>query len=172
MSLFLPVFEALNESGTRYVTVGGFAVVMHGHVRLTADIDLVVDLEPDKLKGAVRTLTELGFRPRIPVDAENFADPDIRRSWIEEKGMQVFSLFDPDNPLLGIDLFVSYPLPFEDLYSRSEVMPVRGVDVRVASLSDLIDIKRAAGRATDLQDIEALEEIRRIRESEQAPNDG
>jgi hypothetical protein len=163
MSLFLPVFEALNASGARYVTVGGFAVVLHGHLRLTADIDLVVDLEPDELRRTLQTLEELGLEPRAPVEAEDFADSDIRRVWIEEKGMQVFSLFDPSNPMVSVDLFVSYPLPFDDMYSRSEVIVVGGVDVRVASLSDLIDIKRAAGRPSDLQDVEALKEIRRVR---------
>ena len=40
---FEPVFRALNDAGVRYVIVGGFATVLHGHPRLTADIDLVLD---------------------------------------------------------------------------------------------------------------------------------
>ena len=171
MSLFLPVFKALNAAGSRYVTVGGFAVVMHGYVRLTADIDLVVDLEPEETRRTIQTLLELGLEPRIPVAAEDFADPEIRKSWIEDKGMQVFSMFDPNNPLLSVDLFVSYPIPFENLHSRAETVSVSGVDVRVASLSDLIEIKRAAGRVVDMQDVEALEEIRRIRRLEQTPRE-
>lgn len=38
------VLKALNDSGVRYLVVGGIAVVMHGHLRTTADLDLVVDL--------------------------------------------------------------------------------------------------------------------------------
>src|SRR5439155_1529323 len=41
VSLFEPLFEALNTAEVRYVVVGGFAVVLHGHARLTADIDLI-----------------------------------------------------------------------------------------------------------------------------------
>ena len=47
VSLFEPIFEALNRAQVRYVVVGGFATVLHGHARLTADIDLVIDLSPD-----------------------------------------------------------------------------------------------------------------------------
>ena len=39
MSLFEPIFEALNRQNVRYVVVGGVAVVLHGHARLTADLD-------------------------------------------------------------------------------------------------------------------------------------
>jgi hypothetical protein len=47
MSLYVPVFEALNGMQVRYVVVGGLATVLHGYARLTADIDLMVDLEPE-----------------------------------------------------------------------------------------------------------------------------
>lgn len=163
MSIFTPIFEALDRSGARYVTVGGFAVVLHGHARLTADIDLVVDLDPGPARAVIGVLTGLGFRPRAPVRAEAFADPDVRRAWVEEKNLRVFSLYDPENPLLSIDLFAEYPMPFEELFERSRVVPVGGVGVRVASLPDLIAMKRAAGRPEDLQDVEALEEIARQR---------
>lgn len=43
MPLFEPLFAALEEGDVRYVVVGGLATVLHGHARLTADVDLVID---------------------------------------------------------------------------------------------------------------------------------
>ena len=60
--LYEPPFRALNASGTRYVVVGGVATVLHGYARLTADIDLIVDLEESA--AAMRALAGLGLRPR------------------------------------------------------------------------------------------------------------
>lgn len=166
MSLFLPVFQALNGSGSRYVTVGGVAVVLHGHARLTADLDLIVDLEPAAAAQAVGCLADFGLEPRAPVPAAGFADPETRRAWIEDKGMQVFSMFDPGNPLLTVDLFVSHPLPFEDLYARSVSLEIQGVEVRVASIPDLIALKRLSDRPEDTRDIAALERILELRSEE------
>ena len=42
MPLFEPVFAALERAGSRYVVVGGVAVVLQGHARFTADLDLVI----------------------------------------------------------------------------------------------------------------------------------
>ncbi len=42
MSIYQPLFRALNESEVRYVVVGGVATVLHGYARFTADIDLIV----------------------------------------------------------------------------------------------------------------------------------
>ena len=38
------IFQALEQAGARYLTVGGVAVVLHGTPRFTADLDLVLDL--------------------------------------------------------------------------------------------------------------------------------
>lgn len=171
VSIFIPLFQALNDSGARYIVVGGFAVVLHGHARLTADLDLVIDLEQDAARRVVETLASRGLEPRAPVAARDFADPKIRKSWIDEKGMQVFSMFDPANPLLTVDLFVSHPLPFEEMFARSEIFEAHGVELRVASIPDLIALKKLSRRPEDLHDIEALEEILRLR-TESEPNDG
>jgi len=141
------------------VVVGGLAAVLHGYPRLTADIDLILDLEPSPARRAMDTFTRLGFRPRAPVDAAAFADPETRAAWIKEKGMRVFSLWDPAQPLREVDIFVEHPIPFEQLWSRAEAISLATTTVRVASIPHLIELKRLAGRPQDLQDIKALEAI-------------
>jgi hypothetical protein len=168
VSLFEPLFDALNAAEVRYVVVGGFATVLHGHARLTADIDLVIDLAPDEAKKAVQTLTRLGFRARAPVDPLAFADAIVRRRWIEEKGMRVFSLWDPSNPMVEVDLFAEHPIDFEELWNHAEIVKLTRASVRIASIRDLIRLKRIAGRPQDLADVEALELILRHREGPHA----
>lgn len=164
MALFEPLFAALNEGGVRYVVVGGVATVLHGYGRLTADVDLIVDLEPAACRRAIDVLTSLGLQPRLPVKASDFADPAVRRRWIEEKGMRVFSLIDPDNPLRAVDLFAEPVLDFEELWSHAERIPLRRTEARVASIPHVVELKRRAGRPKDLEDIARLEEIQRRKE--------
>ena len=163
MSLFEPLFRALNQRGGRYVVVGGLATVLHGYARLTADVDLVVDLSPEPARKTIDALLGLGFVPRAPVDAAGFADPVVRQRWADENGMQVFSLVDGANPMRVVDLFVRSPIDFEALWSRAETMALDATTVRVAALDDLIALKREAGRRQDLDDIEQLERIQRRR---------
>ena len=139
--------------------VGGLAVVLHGVARLTADLDLVVDLEPIEARRAVDALVSLGMRPRAPVDAADFADPRVRNTWISERHMRVFSMFDPGDALRDVDLFVQNSIDFEELWGRSVVVDVGNTTARIASIGDLIAMKRAVGRPQDLTDVEALEII-------------
>lgn len=50
------MLSALNATGVRYLVVGGVAVVLHGHLRTTADLDLVVSLEPAWARGVTVSL--------------------------------------------------------------------------------------------------------------------
>ena len=163
MKLFEPLFQALNEGEIRYVVVGGLAVVLHGYARFTADLDLIIDLDPKEAERALEILQQAGFEPRIPVAAKAFADPEIRQSWIRDKGMQVFSLWDPTNPLRVVDLFAESPMDFEDLLDRSVPIQLGTTSVRIAALGDLIQMKLEAGRPKDLADVEKLQEIQNIK---------
>ena len=164
MLLYEPLFRALNASGTRYVVVGGVAVVLRGYARLTADIDLILNLEESAAARVMHTLAKLGLLPRAPVDSGDFAVASIREGWLHDKGMQIFSLFHPDNPMLSVDLFTHHPIEFESLFDRSDACDVGGVSVRVASIPDLIYLKRLADRPRDREDIEKLETIARLEE--------
>jgi tRNA nucleotidyltransferase/poly(A) polymerase len=61
MSLFEPIFAALENGAVRYVIVGGMATVLHGYARLTADVDIIVDQTPDEARKAIRALAALGL---------------------------------------------------------------------------------------------------------------
>jgi hypothetical protein len=112
------VFEALEASGARYLVAGGVAVVLHGHPRFTADLDLALALDRENLSRALRALASLGYRPRAPVPLNAFADPEQRAEWVRTKGLTVFSLWSSELTMTEIDLFVADPIPFEEAWPR------------------------------------------------------
>ena len=92
MTPYERVFTVLAGADVRFVVVGGVAVVLHGHPRLTADLDLVVDLDVEPARRAMAALTDLGLEPRLPVSAASFADQDTRRTWINDRHLQVLTM--------------------------------------------------------------------------------
>ena len=156
------IVRALNEAGVRYLIAGGLAVVAHGFVRFTADVDMVLDLDAENVRRAVSALSSLGYRPRAPVPLERFAEAQERSRLVSERGMTVFSLFSPGHVATELDLFVELPFDFELVYARAarlEVAP--GTPAPFVSIEDLVEMKRKAGRPQDLLDIERLESLRR-----------
>jgi hypothetical protein len=153
------VLAALNTAGVRYLVVGGVAVVLHGHLRTTADLDLVVSLDPANARRAIDAVAALGYRSRAPVPAERFADAAERAAWISEKGLTVFSLWSDRLPGLELDLFVREPFDFEQAWARRVTVSLDTTTATVVGLQDLVALKRAAKRPQDLADVEALEAI-------------
>jgi hypothetical protein len=96
---------------------------------------------------------------RSPPCALDFADVVERREWIATKHLDVFCMRDPKNPMVTVNLFARPRLPFEDLWTRADVFTVAGRELRVASIADLIAMKRAAGRPQDHLDVEKLERL-------------
>ena len=159
--------EALNAHGVRYLIAGGLAVVAHGYLRFTADIDIILDLHPDNVTRAIEALGSLGYRPRAPVPFRDFINPEKRRQWVREKGLTVFSLYSPDHQATEIDVFVELPLDFDPAYraaARFEIAP--GVSAVFVAYEDLLRLKKLAGRPRDLEDIERLQAIRAEESSE------
>lgn len=153
------VFAALRSSGCRYLVVGGVAVVLHGHPRFTADLDLVLALDSHNVDAAIEALGSLGYRPRAPVAFSALADPEARRRFAEEKRMTVFSLWSPELPATEVDVFVTLPFDFEAAYARALRADLGSLVVTVASLTDLIEMKQRAARPVDLEDVRALRQL-------------
>jgi hypothetical protein len=157
---FEKIFRALEEAKVDYVVVGGMAVIAHGVVRFTNDLDLVMAFDEANLLRGMRALESLGFKPRVPVPAEDFAKVENRRRWASEKNMMVFqmALLSEDN--LPVDIFIEPPFDVGKELARApryELAP--GLMVPVLHLDRLIEMKQKAGRPRDLDDVASLKRV-------------
>jgi hypothetical protein len=153
------VFSALGQHGIRYAVAGGLAVNLHGVPRMTADIDLVVDLERNNLTNFLSTMAELGFQPRLPVKAEELLRTDRRTDWIENKNLHAFTFWNTSNAIEEVDLLIRESED-TDIIERAQVIQVGNLSIRIVSIDDLMSMKARANRVQDLADIEALQVIK------------
>jgi len=154
------VVGVLNAANVRYLIVGGLAVMAHGYQRTTVDLDLVVQLLPQNILTAMRALGSLGYQPRIPVSAEQFADSFQREGWRREKGMLVFQLHSDQHRSTPIDIFAHEPFDFNTEYDNAVLQAIAPDLIgRIIGLEALMEMKRRANRLKDLADLEALQKI-------------
>lgn len=152
------IFAALNDAGVDYVVVGGLAVILHGYLRATADLDLAIGLADDNAARGMQALAAIGLQPRLPVPMAEFADASRREEWRRNRN-QVFPLWDPGNPLRSVDVFIDEPIEFGALLAGAVAKDLDGVRVPVACIPHLIEMKRRAGRPRDPDDIDKLQAI-------------
>lgn len=162
---FKAVVTALETARVRYLVAGGLAVNAHGYLRYTKDVDLVVELIPDNIRRAFAALDTLGYRPNVPIAAEQFADATSRETWIRDKGMKVLQFWSDAHRETPIDVFVIAPFAFEEVYLGALVKPLGPIPVRFVPILALIRMKEEAGRPQDRIDIDYL----RMRLEDDAP---
>ena len=159
------ILRALNDAHVRYLIVGGLAVVAHGYVRATVDMDIVLHLERENVLRAMAALKEIGYQPLVPVETADFADEQKRKLWRDEKHMMVFQMRHARPESTRLDIFVEEPFPFDEEYARAFWEEVAGVRAPILRYDTLIRLKRSSGRSQDLADIAELELIRENRKS-------
>jgi hypothetical protein len=154
------VIRAFAEHQVDFVVCGGVACVLHGVARVTNDVDLAIALTDENIDNALKAVRQVGFRPRIPEPLEALLDPNRREAWVREKNAKVFTLISDQTPL-QIDLFLEYPIPYDELKSRSRVMTSGDLSFHVSTKEDLIAAKRfvVPMRTVDQRDIEDLQEL-------------
>ncbi|OGW12537.1 MAG: hypothetical protein A3G93_02845 [Nitrospinae bacterium RIFCSPLOWO2_12_FULL_45_22] len=157
------VFSQLNARGVRYLVIGGIAVNLHGIPRMTADLDLMVDLSPANITKLIEALTLLGYSTKAPVDPNDLTDPEIRKKWQEEKHMAVFSFYKTLIPYYQIDILLENPIDFDTAYRDRDIMGTEYLPIPVISLRDLIQVKKLIGRKQDKADIESLKKVKKIK---------
>jgi hypothetical protein len=152
---------ALSESGVRYVLVGGIAIQLHGYMRATFDVDLVLAMDDANLSRFIDVAVRLGLKPSIPVPIDSLRNAAQIEQWHREKGMPAFALREPRVGGGIVDVLVRPAVPFEQLHRNAVMGALSGRQVPIASVDDLLTMKRHANRDKDRLDIAALEKIKR-----------
>ncbi|OGP33634.1 MAG: hypothetical protein A2X88_05515 [Deltaproteobacteria bacterium GWC2_65_14] len=160
---YIELFRVLREEGVRYLVTGGLAMNLHGIPRMTADVDLFVELGENNIRKFLAAMRALGFSPAVPVPPEALADPAERSRWRREKNMVVLTFKSAKRPALAIDVFIEEPMPFDSAYDRRKrVYAENGkLEIPVVGEADLISMKERSGRQQDLSDIDALRRIQK-----------
>ena len=151
------IFQALDKHRVKYLVAGGIAVNAHGYLRFTKDIDFVVQLAPENIAGTFTALGTLGYRPSVPITAEQFSDHNNRRQWIEEKKMKVLQFWSDKHPETPVDVLIDMPFDFAVELADATWKDLRDIGpIPVVKLSTLLQLKRAANREQDRIDLENL----------------
>ncbi|MDD5058402.1 MAG: hypothetical protein PHQ60_11075 [Sideroxydans sp.] len=155
------LLQSLTEGQVQYVLVGGLAVQLHGFMRSTFDVDLVLAMNDENLVRFIAVAKQLGLLPSIPVPIDALRNAGQIEQWYREKGMLAFALREPQVGGGVVDVLVRPEVPFEQLMENAVVGKLFERTVLIASIDDLLKMKRVANRPKDLLDIAALEKIKR-----------
>lgn len=156
---------ALVRAEVDFVVIGGVAVVVQASPRFTRDLDICHATDTANLERLGALLVALGARLRGIEDDVPFI-PDART--LRRAEMLTLTTREGD-----LDLLVDPPGSpgYPALRRHADIVDLDGVAVRIASLEDLIEMKRAAGRPQDEIDIDALEVARsRLRGTRRKPD--
>lgn len=150
------LFYKLYSNKVKYVLAGGYALNIYGINRTTYDIDIIVELSEQNLKKLIKVLKDLDMVSQLPVKIDDIKSKEIRNSWINERNMIVFSLYQKDKPYHVIDIFIKELLNFDGIYKRRKIIKYNDFEIYAINKDDLINLKSIAGRKKDLNDIEEL----------------
>jgi len=149
------ILESLQRLEVDYVLIGALGALFHGSPVRTNDADICPARNPGNLERLAAALVEMKARLRtsdslegveFQCDAEALGRTDI---WT------LVTRFGD----LDITFIPSGTQGFDDLKRGAVVVRFEGLDVRVASLLDIIRSKEAAGRAKDRAVLPLLREM-------------
>jgi predicted nucleotidyltransferase len=145
---FEKLLALLAESEVRFVVVGGIAVTLHGYVRLTEDVDLLVADDVTNLERLLVALKHFGEGFAAELAPTDFDDSEGAIRIVEE------------TESCHIDLFTRMSgRRYEDVLADAETFEIRGLPVRYASKASLIAWKEASVREKDRLDAMALRRL-------------
>jgi hypothetical protein len=154
---YAEILRALLDRGARFAVAGGFACLAHGVVRVTLDLDLLVEMSDENLACLWDTLSGLGFMTQQPVSKADVVSAARLGTLARDKGMQALSWVHGTHPFVIVDLLVGDA--FQWSTALIEEVRLFGLLVPVVRREELIRMKRAAGREKDLVDVRELERL-------------
>ena len=143
---FLDFLQALNQCEVDYILVGGYAVILHGYERVTADIDIWVRCTGENYNKLFHAFQTFGM-PVFDMTLANFLD------------FEKWDVFRFGRKPVAIDIMTKVKgLDFEEALKKSELRIIDNIAVRLIHYHHLLTAKKEAGRNKDLNDLENLKD--------------
>lgn len=140
---FREFIQALNQHKVEYVLVGGMAVILHGYVRGTGDMDVWVNKTKENYSRLKRAYHQFGM-PLFDMTEENFLGDE-------------YDVFGIGVQPVKIEVMTSVKgLLFDETYAMAQTYEEDGLQIKFIHINHLIQAKKASGRFRDLDDIEQL----------------
>jgi predicted nucleotidyltransferase len=146
VSRLLKVCRLLNDAGVRYVIVGGFALALHGAIRATKDVDVLIEPTLENARRALEALASLTYGIARELDPAD----------VIAKPITIIG----DDPRVDL-LTLAWSVRYADAAPSMLRIRVEDIEIPVASLDTLIRSK-ATGRLQDRADVETLEDLKRL----------
>jgi predicted nucleotidyltransferase len=153
MTDYRALIKTFANSEVKFIIIGGAAAIAHGSSRLTEDLDLVYQREPDNIGKLIAALA-----PHQPYPRD--APAGLPFQWDEETISRGLN-FALTTSLGAVDLLGEIILGggYEELLPHSIPLQIFGHECLCLGLERLIQVKRAAGRPKDFEAIAELENI-------------
>lgn len=151
--LIYEITDAFKKDNLNYAIVGGYALALHGYVRATMDVDFVLTLNEKDFTTAEKALQKIGLQSRIPVRAQDIIK--MRKEFIKERNLIAWSFVDYKNPTRQVDILITENLTDIEVTTVS----VGGRKIKVATLTELLRMKKIATCPQDLLDIENIKRL-------------
>lgn len=153
--LLRKIAEILKTLDIPYIITGGIAVVVWGRPRFTADIDIVVELPPQKLDQLADAL--------YSIDRDVYLDKEMMRDALKKKGE--FNFIHPASGL-KVDFWILKKDAFDKERMKRRIKKrVVNTDIFLTSPEDLILIKllwhKESGSTRQMEDIESVLRIQK-----------
>lgn len=141
----LNIIESFNKHEVDYVIIGGYAVILHGFLRATEDIDVMLQMTKENITRFQNALYDV------------YAEKEIEELSFNELGKYpVIRYGTPDNFYIDIISGLGTAFSFEDIDIEKKV--VDNVEVKFASVKSLIEMKKDTYREKDKIDLLFLTE--------------
>ncbi len=147
-----PTFEKLlvllAEGEVEFVLVGGVAVTLHGYVRLTEEVNILIEPSTTNITRLLATLANYGEGFARELTPDDFTDEEGAIRIVEETEMS------------QIDIFTRMSgLHYSDLASDADALDLAGHSIKFASKAALIRLKERSQREKDQLDVTALKKL-------------
>ena len=149
------IVATLADHGVEFVVIGGSAAYLHGSPLPTFDVDIVPEEQRENLTQLSAALTELDARVRAAELAEPLPFGHDADSLAAGRIWNLTTKFGD----LDITFQPTGTQGYPDLIREAITVTLGGVEVKIASLADVIRSKEAAGRDKDRRSLPVLREL-------------